>query len=69
MIYNPRRIQTLKKSIEFSKNYIKSQEEKALQIGKTVVLEEFGISLDANSHDPKASTVVRINFLLLYSDM
>jgi mannan endo-1,4-beta-mannosidase len=62
MIYNPQRIQTINRSIEFSKKYIKSQEEKALQIGKPVVLEEFGISRDANSHNPESKTKVRDQF-------
>ena len=59
-IYNPAKTDsTLQPSIDYAMNYLKEHEAISKKINKPVVLEEFGISRDANSHDPSSSTSVR----------
>ncbi len=59
-IYNPAKADsTLQPSVDYALNYLKEHEAISKTINKPVVLEEFGISRDANSHDPSSSTVIR----------
>ncbi|HEY5824306.1 MAG TPA: cellulase family glycosylhydrolase [Cyclobacteriaceae bacterium] len=59
-IYNPAKADsTLQPSIDYALNYLKEHEEISKKINKPVVLEEFGISRDANSHDPSSATLIR----------
>jgi mannan endo-1,4-beta-mannosidase len=59
-IYNPAKADsTLQPSIDYALNYLQEHEAISKKINKPVVLEEFGISRDANNHDPVSSTVVR----------
>ena len=39
--------------------YLRAHAEKAAQLGKPLVIEEFGIGRDAGSNDPAATTAVR----------
>jgi mannan endo-1,4-beta-mannosidase len=50
---------TLQASIDYAINYMRDHKEVALQLNKPLVLEEFGISRDGNSHDPASPTRVR----------
>ena len=61
-IYNPNNPQSLKRATDYSLSYIKKHEIKAKRLGKPVVLEEFGISRDFNSHEPTSKTKIRDQF-------
>lgn len=50
---------TFVKSLEEALAYIENQEHKAKQLGKPMVIEEFGIARDGNDHDPSANTQYR----------
>ena len=59
-IYNPAKADsTLPLSIEYALNYLKEHEAISKKINKPMVLEEFGISRDGNSHEPSSTTVIR----------
>jgi mannan endo-1,4-beta-mannosidase len=49
-------------SIDFARSYIKGQLEKAAPLGKPLVLEEYGISRDTNSHAAGTPVTVRDRF-------
>jgi mannan endo-1,4-beta-mannosidase len=50
---------SLPRAITEMKRYLSAHIEKAKILGKPLVLEEFGISRDENSHDPYSSTSIR----------
>jgi mannan endo-1,4-beta-mannosidase len=59
-IYNPAKADsTLPLSIDYALNYLKEHEAISKKINKPMVLEEFGISRDGNSHEPSSTTVIR----------
>jgi mannan endo-1,4-beta-mannosidase len=59
-IYDPQRADsTLPASISYANKYIDDHEEMARKLNKPLVLEEFGISRDANNHAPGSSTGIR----------
>ena len=59
-IYSPAKPDsTLPISIDYALNYLKEHEEISKKINKPVVLEEFGISRDGNSHEATSTTKVR----------
>ena len=51
--------QTYPKALDKALKYIQTHVDLAKKIGKPLVLEEFGIARDQNSHDPEASTTYR----------
>lgn len=61
--YNPYKADsTYEPSVKFAKDYIKGQLEKVVGLGKPVVLEEYGISRDTNSHAPGTPVTIRDKF-------
>ncbi|CAF0974961.1 unnamed protein product [Didymodactylos carnosus] len=59
-IYKPNdATETYPKAIEFARKYIDDHEKIAKNLNKPLVLEEFGISRDQNSHDPQSTTTIR----------
>jgi mannan endo-1,4-beta-mannosidase len=58
--YDPEKADsTYENALKYAIDYIEDQEQVAKKIGKPVVLEEFGISRDKNSHDANSSTLMR----------
>jgi mannan endo-1,4-beta-mannosidase len=53
---------TMDKAVEFSLKYIQRHDEIAMQLGKPLVLEEFGMSRDFDNHDPNSKTTYRDQF-------
>lgn len=59
-VYDPMKPDsTYQPSVDYAINYLNEHEEIARKINKPVVLEEFGISRDSNSHDATSSTKIR----------
>jgi mannan endo-1,4-beta-mannosidase len=59
-IYDPAKPDsTLPSSIAYALDYLDDHEAMARKLNKPLVLEEFGISRDGNSHDPKSGTAIR----------
>jgi mannan endo-1,4-beta-mannosidase len=59
-IYDPKRAtETYDSSIHYALDYIDHHEAIARKLNKPLVLEEFGISRDSNSHDASSSTRIR----------
>lgn len=59
-IYDPMRAgDTYDSSVAYAKNYIAIHEAIARKINKPLVMEEFGISRDSNSHDAASGTRIR----------
>lgn len=59
-IYNPEKSEeTFPKAVQYASDYIKKHVADAKELKKPVVLEEFGISRDANSHDASSTTRIR----------
>ncbi|HEV8513724.1 MAG TPA: glycoside hydrolase family 2 TIM barrel-domain containing protein [Cyclobacteriaceae bacterium] len=59
-IYNPAKADsTLPVSIDYAQNYLNEHVAISQKINKPMVLEEFGISRDGNSHEPSSTTKVR----------
>lgn len=59
-IYDPAKPDsTYERSVQYAYDYLRDQEQIAKTINKPVVLEEFGISRDLNSHDPSSTTTIR----------
>jgi mannan endo-1,4-beta-mannosidase len=62
-VYDPHKADsTFDKSVEYAKNYLREHVAVAKKINKPIVMEEFGISRDLNSHDPKSSTKIRDDY-------
>jgi mannan endo-1,4-beta-mannosidase len=57
--YDPAKPETLKKALDFAKDYVKRHISAATKLNKPLVLEEFGISRDNNNHDPMSPTKIR----------
>jgi mannan endo-1,4-beta-mannosidase len=59
-VYDPKKPDsTYEVSIAYAQNYINDHEAIAAKLNKPLVMEEFGISRDGNSHDASSSTVIR----------
>lgn len=59
-IYNPALPDSsYEPSVFYALQYLDDHDKIARELGKPMVLEEFGISRDANSHDPGSSTTIR----------
>ena len=59
-VYDPKKPDsTYEVSIAYAQNYINEHEAIASKINKPLVMEEFGISRDGNSHDAASGTVIR----------
>jgi len=59
-VYDPAKADsTYEPSVVYALNYIDEHDKIARQLDKPMVLEEFGISRDDNSHDPGSPTTVR----------
>jgi mannan endo-1,4-beta-mannosidase len=59
-IYNPHKPDsTLPVSVDYAIRYLEDHEQIARKLHKPLVLEEFGISRDDNSHNPESATTVR----------
>jgi mannan endo-1,4-beta-mannosidase len=59
-VYHPAQADsTFQPSVDYAIRYINEHEAISRKINKPLVLEEFGISRDSNSHDPGSSTTVR----------
>ncbi len=59
-VYDPQRAEeTYDSSVHYALNYIDHHEAIARKLNKPLVLEEFGISRDSNSHDAASSTRIR----------
>ena len=59
-IYNPAKSDsTFQPSVDYALNYMDEHIKVAKQLKKPIVLEEFGISRDLDSHDPKSTTEIR----------
>jgi mannan endo-1,4-beta-mannosidase len=70
-IYNPQKSDsTLPVSVEYAVRYMDAHEEIARRLKKPVVLEEFGISRDGNSHEPTSTTKIRDEYYKkLFADL
>jgi mannan endo-1,4-beta-mannosidase len=59
-IYNPlRAAETYDSAVTYALNYLDQHEALARKLNKPLVLEEFGISRDSNSHDAASSVAIR----------
>lgn len=59
-VYDPSRPDsTYEPSVFYALNYLDAHDKIARELGKPMVLEEFGISRDANDHDPTSPTTIR----------
>jgi len=59
-VYNPYNADaTFQPSVDYAINYLNEHEAISKKINKPLVLEEFGISRDSNSHEPGAPATVR----------
>lgn len=59
-IYDPHKADSTYSSAEqYALKYLDDHEQIAAKLGKPMVLEEFGISRDLNSHDPMSPTTIR----------
>jgi mannan endo-1,4-beta-mannosidase len=59
-IYDPLRADsTYDASVKYAMDYLTDQEAISRKLNKPMVLEEFGISRDMNSHDPASPTTIR----------
>lgn len=58
--YDPAKAdKTYQPAVDYAMNYIKEHIAIAKELNKPLVLEEFGISRDLNSHEPSSPTTVR----------
>lgn len=53
---------TFQPAVTFARNYINQHNDLARRLGKPLVLEEFGISRDGNSHDANTPTTMRDSY-------
>jgi mannan endo-1,4-beta-mannosidase len=59
-IYDPKKPDsTYENSVAYMLDYLKRHEAVSRKLNKPLVMEEFGISRDMNSHDPSSSTAIR----------
>ncbi|HEY3401746.1 MAG TPA: glycoside hydrolase family 2 TIM barrel-domain containing protein [Ohtaekwangia sp.] len=59
-VYDPQKPDsTFEPSVNYMKAYLKKHEEASRKLNKPMVLEEFGISRDSNSHVPNSPTLIR----------